>query len=1620
MARLQGKPVPWSSFRDTDNPLAAPSSRVPHIFLLLLLLLSAHACSACTGSDCAVSGGWDNFANNLGTDLAPLLALFGEQVTKQFMSESLSWVDSLLFCLAPLGVITAMIAAIRVAGSPGLRALIGRAKESRGEVEADLMSSTSADVCELWNGEGVVRVLGRPVLLQMVRVKEDENTSQIYTFKDAIVEGLYKEKGSLGGSKVEEQLNGQNPPNLSLNVNMVALPRWVIVVFIGIGVVLQGGVLVYSAVVQYALKLSKNDELVSSYGFPLFAAGTLFLALGMFLCAEVVESSTDEITWVPTKPATTSIIWLQQGGQTVGDQRFESFARCTASNEITTSNKSTRTGRTSLVLLSVGFALVGFVAQFIALRAMHATVTVVQLGAVLVMTAIRSCAHIQRDGKNDIEHPEQVEGHELDWLAKNLHACVGWEVVAGPVMQEAEENENTPLLGAARSISPKPGRWSFLGRVANRDQKASLSPPGSSNSSINTIDLAITVMRTRAHLAELSKDWVLQLRDTVARLQRTLDLTMNEIYGTITLNDGWKSKDSFQWSLPVKVQLSDGSTKQLFARLTMTRDRDQNEQWRPWVSKRCDLEAVMSLWVSTLAEENRVRGPVKNVRYLGLATPEAVKDYRSWIHRQTAPDTAPLSPTARYFGYLDLVPLVDNTIQHLCVPSETELDLLCAQHIYTVFMSTIASEIQSIGGTTERRLTEATSEGNLPIWMHFRLSNTKLAALATIYFEAGLGTIEEAYFSIFPAFKTAGIIPSAREACREARQAAKNCQLRGDWVQALGIDGWLCENKESTEFDEGEVAVMFAEAEQRLLRLMAYIDGAHDPGKKGELWEGFLVKIWDAASMLKRGRTAPTPYSHTLAWCVVWLCKNTARFTTGIDSSEVFKMAAEILQTMDLRQQHQLQLVLRFIREALEKTQDTEAETLATLVWNATASATASFIASQTLEKNKDPSEEIFEVQNWQATTSDTDNDPVAANFAASQALLSLRQKRGLFMGIEDMRRYLADPVAHDNRQDDPITIDILNSSSISVDLQLIRLYRTPLQSAAEAGRLDIVRLLLSSDPEAINAAPISSHGRTALQATAGQGHYAVAEHLLSSSADIHYPAAPHFGRTALQAAAEGGHASIVQLLLTHNALPNEPPAPCTDLCTNFRRRLIPGLPEITGDTNLYTPAHTLHTTHLGVSALHAAAANGHENIIELLLAAGANVNDSSHGTALQAAAAAGHLPVVEKLLAADADVNIDTVSCGGRTALQAAAEAGHIDIVQLLLRHSAAVNAPPAPYHGRTALAAAAGFGLLSIVKLLLDEDAVIDAPPGASFGATALQAAARGGHTRVVEMLLEAGADFNASPALIGGCTALTAAAGAGHAETVEALLKYAVNINAPAPYAGRTALQAAAEGGYRRVVEILLRERAEVNAAAAPGGGRTALVAAAGGGHSEVVKVLLRAKADVNAGMLEVYGHAGLEEAAGGGLLSTVEMWLRDFQPIKKHGITPLGAAASKGYAGIMEMLLKEGARVIIPAAERHAPSDKQITMMLELQKRSLGFYTNERGKQGVINPPLEEGDKATLSKMHGWILKCIFSAEGTPGYTGEETPIGLARTAGYTDILKMLELAGEKERPTKNEV
>lgn len=84
------------------------------------------------------------------------------------MSESLIWMDHIIFAMVPLGIVAAITGAIRVQGPRIAKAFIGRVRENRAQVEFELLSSTSHEVGEAFNGKGIVRVLGRPHIAEFL------------------------------------------------------------------------------------------------------------------------------------------------------------------------------------------------------------------------------------------------------------------------------------------------------------------------------------------------------------------------------------------------------------------------------------------------------------------------------------------------------------------------------------------------------------------------------------------------------------------------------------------------------------------------------------------------------------------------------------------------------------------------------------------------------------------------------------------------------------------------------------------------------------------------------------------------------------------------------------------------------------------------------------------------------------------------------------------------------------------------------------------------------------------------------------------------------------------------------------------------------------------------------------------------------------------------------------------------------------------------------------------------------------------------------------------------------------------------------------------------------------
>jgi ankyrin repeat protein len=247
-----------------------------------------------------------------------------------------------------------------------------------------------------------------------------------------------------------------------------------------------------------------------------------------------------------------------------------------------------------------------------------------------------------------------------------------------------------------------------------------------------------------------------------------------------------------------------------------------------------------------------------------------------------------------------------------------------------------------------------------------------------------------------------------------------------------------------------------------------------------------------------------------------------------------------------------------------------------------------------------------------------------------------------------------------------------------------------------------------------------------------------------------------------------------------------------------------------------------------GATALHWAVYADDLALVDLLIAAGANVdvaNDLAI-TPLHLASAAGNAAIVTRLLDKGADPN--AASETGVTPLMEAARSGSVHAVRALIARGAQVNARER------------------------DRDQ------------TALMWAVARKHPAVVQVLLQHGADVHARTRV----RPLTVMLDQGPRRTVKTSMQDARPIEA----GGSTALVFAAEVGDAGSAQHLLAAGADVNDAAADGG--SALVRAAFAGHPAVARVLIDAGADVNAAGA---GYTALHAAALRGDLATVNALL-----------------------------------------------------------------------------------------------------------------------------------------------
>jgi len=493
---------------------------------------------------------------------------------------------------------------------------------------------------------------------------------------------------------------------------------------------------------------------------------------------------------------------------------------------------------------------------------------------------------------------------------------------------------------------------------------------------------------------------------------------------------------------------------------------------------------------------------------------------------------------------------------------------------------------------------------------------------------------------------------------------------------------------------------------------------------------------------------------------------------------------------------------------------------------------------------------------------------------------------------------------------------------------------RIPLSWAAQEGQKEVVRLLIAKgadislnlaarlgdvatvkslieDGAEVNAEERGSE--TPLHAAVTEGHKEIAELLIAKGADIN--AKNDSSRTPLHYAAKSGQKDVVELLIAKGADPNVKNkwdrTPLDNAVAEGHKEVVKLLIENGADASLHVVARlgdlarvkSLIENGADVNAkdkkrqipLHAAVAEGHKEIAELLIAKGADVNvKRGKYPPLSSAVWDEDRDMIKLLVTNGADVNF--VAKDDWPFLHYMAEINDRELVELLLAHGAKLNVKDDS--GRTELHIAVSRGHRDLAEFLVSKGA--EAPE--------FHLAACLGNLDRVKSFVKKGMDVNTKDEL--GWTPMYWVASTAQEEVAEFLISKGADVDVRTND-NRTSLHQAARSGAAKLVELLISKGVDSNARAK--NNSTPLHSAAEGGHKHIVELLIAAGAEVKA--KEKSGNTPLHEAAAAGHADIVEILLANGADVNvkgRRGRTALNMASNNGHTEIVELLRKHGAK------------------------------------------------------------------------------------------------------------
>jgi len=502
---------------------------------------------------------------------------------------------------------------------------------------------------------------------------------------------LDHELGQLPGPQLPS--GGVCAPNISLNF-CDPIKRWHLRLAAAAGVILQLGVVAFQGLARYypTINLRDSGNILPQQAFVLSAAGALTLSIGMMLCSYAVEQCTEEIVWATQDNNSKFYLFWIQKGQMVNDQLFDSFVIAADGKRrtIMTSHlclnswmrvkyvDQLKGGNTETVQVPVAepgdqyqhlsrnlkreeaklsqflelvtvigsFAsLSGFILQFIGLRGLHWSATVVQVGATILMTIVRTTVR-----RNLADKPfayQLPSGFELEWLAMTLGSGEWSKREDGSARVSGADSQR----GSPRSrlgglfVWQRPWYKEFWAEIFSEASVGQMDwnvpcKQASAEGGLQLSDMALksnistTVLAVRQHLGSLT-DWDGPAPEESLSLTNAMEVTMNKLHAPKA------SHQAERIYFPLKVERSRLAQPET---VYLTFEQDINEGHK-WKACEAQVEALISLWLFSLSLKGTVKGNQNNyrrprgqvsgreerIRLLGPVTADARRDFGWWL-----------------------------------------------------------------------------------------------------------------------------------------------------------------------------------------------------------------------------------------------------------------------------------------------------------------------------------------------------------------------------------------------------------------------------------------------------------------------------------------------------------------------------------------------------------------------------------------------------------------------------------------------------------------------------------------------------------------------------------------------------------------------------------------------------------------------------------------------------------------------------------------------------------------------------------------------------------------------------------------------------------------------------